>query len=131
MSATYVPSYIDAILDRRDAAAVYTVITVLQRTHQLPRECVLFRKVYEWLGVDWQYYENLSPGAYEEMIALLAEFGLEDVRAKFEEAMAAWNRGDMSIGGIDEWSYQQHHLIVDCLIGHVQRVSHALKPQKG
>ncbi len=127
MSARYSASYIDAIFARAEASAVHTVISVLSRNRALPKECILFVRVYEWIGADWQYYERLKPEDYEEMSALLTEFGMTDVLDKFREAMSAWRQGDDSIHDVDEWANQRRDGIEKQLLRHAERVSSFLK----
>ena len=127
MSVRYAASYVDAIFARRDLAALHTVISVKAGSRTLPRECVLFVRVYEWIGADWQYYESLKPEAYQEMCALLSEFSMTDVLAKFKEAMAAWQSGDYSIAHVDEWANQRRDEIENHILERAEHTADFLK----
>ncbi len=89
MNVAYAPSYIDALFERRDAMALHTVISVRGRSTALPDECLLFVRVLEWLGSDWQYYDTLKEADFQEVCRLLEKFGLLGALAAFKKGRAA------------------------------------------
>src|SRR6266571_2223988 len=70
---------------------------------------------------------TLQPEDYEDMCALLIEFGMTEILEKFKEAMSAWQRGDHSIQDVDEWANRRHREIEAQIMRHAERVSDFLK----
>jgi len=123
MSVNYAPSFIDAIFERRDALALYSIISVRSRHSVLPDECALFNRMLEWLGSDWQYYEGLQEDDYREVCRLLTKFGMLDVLAKYQEGRL------LPLQSVDfmDWFDQHESEIKEQLFRHAERATDFLK----
>ncbi len=123
MSVTYAPSYIDQVFVRRDALALHTIISVRSRTAPLPDECVLFTRVLEWLGSDWQYYEAIREQDYIEVCRLMKKFSMNDVLKKYQEGRSAGSQGK----DLSQWFMRREAAIHAKLFQHANRAIEFLK----
>ena len=127
MSVNYAPSFIDAVFERRDALALYNVISVRSRGSVLPDECALFNRMLEWLGSDWQYYEGIREEDYTEVCRLLTKFEMLDVLAKYQEGRSA------PLDSLDfgDWFDEHESEIKEQLFRHAKLAADFLKKNEG
>ena len=127
MSVAYSASYIDSVLERRDAMALYTIISVRGQNHELPDECKLFIHLLHWLGSDWQYYESLREKDYVEFCELLEKFGMQDVLAKYREGKSL----PLESVNFMKWFGENEPAILERVFPIVARASEFLKRNDG